>query len=108
MAAFSAIFYYLLEGYGCFKAIPANLRIILFVLIGLSSLGIGCLKSRNFLYGARKIGVDMTFYKLLKELYTPRFQALPLPNITVIVLVIIYLGSRGNYHEQHHQKNVQK
>lgn len=95
IAAFSAVFYYLQELYGSFEAIPVNLRIIMFVLVGLSALAIGYLKIRNFVRGACEIGVDITFYKLLEEIYTPRFLALYLPNFLVIALVIIFLGSRG-------------
>lgn len=95
IAAFSTVFYYTMERYGSFEAVPLNLKIILFVLIGVSLCGIGCLKSRNFLRGAREIGAEITFYKMMKDLFTPRILALLLPNMTVIVLVIILLSSRG-------------
>lgn len=36
VVAFSAVFYYLMGRYGSFEAVPVNLRIALFVLIGLS------------------------------------------------------------------------
>lgn len=97
VGVFSVVFYYLLERYGSFETIPANLRIGLFVLIGLSWCGIGYLKVRNLLHGARNIGVDATFSCLLKGLYTPRLQALHLPYVSVIILVVIFLVSRG-YH----------
>lgn len=75
-------------------AIPANVRTVLFVLIGLAWFVIGYVKVRNFLHGARKISADMTLYKLLKELYTPRFQALVLPHLAAIILVIYFLADR--------------
>jgi hypothetical protein len=95
IAGFSTVFYYLLEQYGSFTAIPLNYRLILFALIGLSGFGIGYLKSRNFFNSSRKIGFDMTFRKLLEGIFTPRFLRLMLPNLTVITLVIFFLGSRG-------------
>ncbi|UNC91037.1 hypothetical protein [Candidatus Contubernalis alkaliaceticus] len=95
IAVFSAIFYYLLEQYGSFGAVPINLRIILFGLIGLSVLGIGCQKIRNFIRNAQNNGIDINFNKLVEEVSTPRFMALHLPNIIVIILAIIFLDSRG-------------
>ncbi|MBE0467285.1 MAG: hypothetical protein IBX71_08720, partial [Candidatus Desulforudis sp.] len=98
LAVFSTVFYFLLERYGSFGAMPVNLRIILFVLIVLSVLGIGYLKSRNLVRGARKISVDTTFYKLLKELVTPRILALVVPYLAVTILVIVFLsGGYGLY-----------
>ncbi|MEW5785174.1 MAG: hypothetical protein AB1767_08910 [Bacillota bacterium] len=96
IAAFSAVFYYLLEHYGTFEAIPEKLRVILFVLIGLFFAGVGFVKIRNFLHGARKVGFDLTVFKLLEELYTNRFVALVFPNIAVITLVSIFLDTRGH------------
>lgn len=95
IAVFSTVFYYLLEHYGSFEAIPEKFRLILFVLIGLFCAGVGFVKIRNFLNGARKVGFDLTLYKLMEELYTARFVALVLPNITVITLVSIFLDNRG-------------
>ncbi|MEW5920490.1 MAG: hypothetical protein AB1796_05950 [Bacillota bacterium] len=95
IAAFSAVFHYLLEQYGAFAAIPVNIRAVLFVLIGLAWTGIGYIKARNFLHGARKISADITLYKLMEEIYTTRVLALLLPNIATIILVIIFLGNRG-------------
>ena len=95
IAAFAAAFYCLLERYGSFTSIPVNLRIIIFLLLGLSCCAIGYLKIRNFLHVARKTGIDMTFYNLLEEIYTPRLLELYLPYIAVIVLMIVFLNSKG-------------
>lgn len=95
IGAFSVAFYCLLERHGSFEAVPANLRIGLFALMGVSLFGIGYLRSRNLLHAARKVGMDATFYSLLKGCYTPRLQALHLPYISVTILVVIFLGSRG-------------
>jgi hypothetical protein len=94
IALFSIVFYYLLERYGDFTAIPLMARLILLVLTGLSLAGVGYVKIRNFMRGARKMGMEMNLYKLFRELYTARFLALALPNITVIVFVSIFLGNR--------------
>lgn len=95
LALFSTVFYFLLERYGSFEAIPLNLTIILFVLIALSVLGIGYVKSRNLIRGARKIGVDTTLFKLFEEILTPRVLALVVPYLAVMILVIVFL-TRGH------------
>lgn len=95
IAAFSAAFYYLFEHYGSFAAAPSQIKIVIFVLLGLSLSLIGVLKIRNFLQSARKISVDMTLYRLLEEVYTPQFLALVLPHTIAMVLVIIFLSVRG-------------
>ncbi len=96
IALFSGAFYYLLEQYGSFAAFPVNIRVMLFVLIGLAWAGLGYVKVRNIMGSARKISADITVYKLFEEVYTPRFLALLLPNIAVVILGIIFLSSRGH------------
>lgn len=95
IVTFSAVVYYFLERYESFEAIPVNIRIILFTLIGLSLFGVGYVKLRNFMRQAREFSDDKTLSKLLVELYTPRFLALLLPNLSVIILAIVFLASRG-------------
>lgn len=95
IAAFSTAFYFLLERHGSFEAIPLNLRIALFVLIGLSMAGIGYLKIINLTRGARNAGVDMAFLALSREIASPRLLALALPHLAVMVLVIVFLVIRG-------------
>ena len=95
IALFSGVFYYLLEQHGSFAAIPVNIRVMLFVLIGLTWACMGYVKVRNIMGSARKISADITVYKLFKEVYTPRFLALFLPNIAVVILGTVFLSSRG-------------
>jgi hypothetical protein len=95
IAAFSAFFYFFLEKYGSFEAIPLNVRMILFALIGLSMLTIGYLKIRNLMRQAQKFSTDKTIFELIVEIYSPRFLALLLPNLFVILLVIIFVANRG-------------
>ena len=96
IALFSGVIYYLLEQHGSFAAIPANLRVLLFMLIGLAWAGIGYMKVRNIMVSARKISADITVSKLFGEIYTPRFLALFLPNGAVVILGMIFLSSRGH------------
>ncbi len=95
IAFFSGLFYYLIENYGSFAAIPPNIRITLFVLIGLAWGFLACLKIRNFLKSARGISEDMNLNRLFDEIYTPRLLALLLPFLLVIILAIIFLCGKG-------------
>ncbi len=95
IALFSVLFYYLIEYYGSFTAVPLNIRTILFFLIGLTLFIIGYLKISNFLRSARGIRGDMTLNSFFDEFYTPRLIALQLPFMIVIVLAIIFLCSNG-------------
>lgn len=95
LTVISAVFYFLIERYGAFEAIPADFRIILFVLIGLSVAGIGYWKIRNLVRGARTIGVDTTLVNLLEEIVTPRIYTLVVPYLAVMILVIVFLAGTG-------------
>lgn len=97
IALFAVLFYYLIESYGSFAAIPPGIRIALFVLIGLVLCLIGFLKIRNFLKSARGISEDMTLNRLFDEIYTPRLLAIQLPYVLVITLVIIFICSKGQF-----------
>ncbi len=96
IAFFSLLFYYLIENYGSFIAIPLSIRAILFILIGLACCLLGYLKLGNFLKSARGISGDMTLNRLFSEIYTPRLLVLMLPFLLVITLVIVFLCSKGH------------
>lgn len=95
IAVFSAVFYFLVEVYGSYGDIPANLRTILFVLIGIACCVLGYFKIRNFLKNAREIGKDMTLFRLFDEIYTTPLLALQIPYLLVIALVVIFLSIGG-------------
>lgn len=95
IALFSLLFYYLLESYGSFAAIPSGITATLFVLIGIIWCLIGFLKIRNFLKSARGISEDMTLHRLFDEIYTPRLLTIQLPYMLVITLAIIFICSKG-------------
>ena len=95
IALFAGIFYYLVDYYGSFPEIPSQLRIALFILAGLAWCGLGYLKLNNFLKSSRSLRKDMTLNKLFNEIFTSRLVALILPFSLAIVLVIVFLSSRG-------------
>ncbi len=95
IAVFSALFYYLIEIYGSFSAVPPGIRITLLVVIGLACCLLGYMKLGNFLKSARGISGDITLNKLFSEIYTPRLLALLLPFMLVVVMAVIFLCSEG-------------
>lgn len=87
----SVLFYYLVAVYGSFTAIPLNIRIIIYVLIGLVWCFLGYLKLSNFLRSGRVVSSDMTLIRLFDEIYTSRLIALMLPFMLSIILSVVFL-----------------
>jgi hypothetical protein len=94
---FSWLFYYLASVYGTFMAMPLNLRVFLFVLVGIGWLTLGFIKAGGFLKSGRAVSKDLSLNKLFNEIYTSRMLTLMLPYILVIILILVFLSSRGLY-----------
>ena len=92
---FATLFYYFITSYGSFPAIPQNIRVILFVLVGLSWISLGFIKAGGFIKSGQAISADMNLSRLFDEIYTSRMLSLMLPYIFVIALIIIFLCTRG-------------
>jgi hypothetical protein len=92
---FASLFYYFITSYGSFLAIPQNIRIILFVLVGICWISLGFIKAGGFIKSGRAISKDMNLNRLFDEIYTSRMLSLMLPYIFVVILIIIFLCSRG-------------
>ena len=92
---FATLFYYFINSYGSFLAIPQNIRVILFVLVGICWISLGFIKAGGFIKSGRAISADMNLNRLFDEIYTSRMLSLMLPNIFVIVLIIVFICTRG-------------
>jgi hypothetical protein len=92
---FATLFYYFITGYGSFQAIPQNIRIILFVLVGVCWISLGFIKAGGFIKSGRAISKDMNLNRLFDEIYTSRMLSLMLPYLFVIALIVIFLCTRG-------------
>lgn len=88
---YATAFHFLLEHYGTFTEIPLQIRCPIWILLLLSILFIGYLKTKRFLQGARLIRSDINLYKLLEESYTPQLLAVVLPHTITIILVAVFL-----------------
>jgi hypothetical protein len=97
IAFFSGLFYYLTSIYGSFMAMPLNLRIILFVLVGIGWIVLGFIKASGFINSGRAVSKDMNLNKLFNEIYTSRMLTLMLPYIMVIILIVIFLCTRDYF-----------
>lgn len=92
---FATLFYYFINSYGSFLAIPQNIRVILFVLVGICWISLGFIKAGGFIKSGRAISADMNLNRLFDEIYTSRMLSLMLPYIFVITLIIVFLCTRG-------------
>jgi MFS family permease len=97
IAFFSGLYYYLTSIYGSFMAMPLNLRIVFYVLVGIGWIVLGLIKAGGFLKSGRAVSKDMNLNKLFNEIYTSRMLALMLPYILVIILVVIFLCNMGQF-----------
>ncbi len=95
IAFFAALFYYFINLHGSFMAIPQNIRIILFVLVGICWLSLGFIKAGGFIKSGRAIGGDMNLKQLFNEIYTSRMLNLMLPYLLVIIIITLFLSTRG-------------
>jgi hypothetical protein len=94
---FATLFYYFINSYGSFLAIPQNIRVILFVLVGICWISLGFIKAGGFIKSGRAISADMNLNRLFDEIYTSRMLSLMLPYIFVIILIIVFLCTRGQF-----------
>jgi hypothetical protein len=97
IAFFAGLYYYLTSIYGSFMAMPLNLRIFLFVLVGIGWIVLGFIKAGGFIKSGRALSKDMNLNKLFNEIYTSRMLTLMLPYILVIISAIIFLCNRGQF-----------
>jgi hypothetical protein len=95
IAFFAGLFYYFINGYGSFLAIPQNIRIILFVLVGICWLSLGFIKAGGFIKSGRAISGDMNLKQLFDEIYTSRMLNLMLPYLIVIIMITVFLSAQG-------------
>lgn len=95
---FAALFYYFITSYGSFPAIPQNIRVTLFVLVGICWISLGFIKASGFIKSGREISADMNLNRLFDEIYTSRMLSLMLPFIFVIGLIIVFLCTQGQLH----------
>ena len=97
IAFFSGLIYYFISIYGSFLAMPLNLRIFLYILVGIGWLLLGIIKAGGILKSGRAVIKDMNLNKLFDEIYTSRMLTLMLPYITVIILIVIFLYTRSQF-----------
>lgn len=94
---FATLFYYFINSYGSFLAIPQNIRVILFVLVGICWISLGFIKAGGFIKSGRAVSKDMNLYKLFDEIYTSRMLTLMMPYLLVIILTTVFLFTRAQF-----------
>ncbi|MEW6243268.1 MAG: hypothetical protein AB1497_03195 [Bacillota bacterium] len=93
---FSAVIYALIQRYGEYEAVPAHLRIALYVSVAVVAAAIALGKIKGVMDETRTIHRDMTVIRLVKEIYTPQTLCVLIPYITVIALVAVFLNKGGH------------
>ena len=87
---FSMLFYFLMQHYGSFSAIPAAAKYAIYFAIGLDWILMQYLKRRIFLKTGRRIDPAFTIGRLLKEFFVYRISHIYVPVMALIIFLIFY------------------
>ncbi len=88
----STVLLWLEHYYGSYTLIPAAVKIGIYMIIGLCTVGLLINKVVSIIKVLRRYRQDMNVMVLFKELYTRKFWMLMAPHVTAIVVFIIYLS----------------
>lgn len=94
----SLIFLLLIRYYGGYQEIPYIVKSITYIILGASLVWLGWYKIKILLRIARKYRKDITFIKLLREVYTKSMLMIIIPFAITIGVVSIYLSIYNLYH----------
>jgi hypothetical protein len=86
------------NSYGSFIALPRSYKIAAYIVIALSTVGLGCLKSRLFLKIARRHKSDIKLTALARELYTRTLLMIMIPMMMTIAVFSVYFSISGLSH----------
>ncbi len=88
----STVLLWLEHYYGSNTLIPAAVKIGIYMIIGLCTVGLMINKVVSIIKVLRRYRQDMNVMVLFKELYTRKFWMLMAPHVMAIVVFIIYLS----------------
>ena len=89
---FSLSVQWMLVSYGSFANIPDSIKIIFFILVGLSILCLVWLKINVFLKSARKYKNQISLIMLIKQIYTRTLVIIIIPFSIAIAAICIYFS----------------
>ena len=92
---FSALFYLFIQQHGSYEAIPAQVKLVLYIAIALAFILVGALKIRNIFSRAREIDEQITFIQFIEAIYTDRFLTLIIPFLLTLVALPLYFNFSG-------------
>ncbi len=90
-----SIVYFIISHYSSYAAVPQNIKMILYFVIALSTVGMGFLKVKSILGEYKQINMDITFIRLFKEVYTPYTLTILIPYVISISFIMIFLVTNG-------------
>ncbi len=92
---FPALFYFFILKYGGYELIPAQVKLVLYIAIGLAFVAVGALKIRNFFVRAREINEQITLIQFVEAIYTDRFLTLLIPFFLTLIILPLYFSFSG-------------
>lgn len=92
---FPALFYYFILQHGNYEAIPAQVKLMLYIAISAAFILVGTLKIRNIFARAREIDEQITFVQFFEAVYTDRFLTMLIPFSISLVALPLYFSFSG-------------
>ena len=84
--------------YGSYSEIPAVIKIVLYIAVGLSFAGLAYYKIRSILQYLRRYKKDVNLEMLLNEVYTKTFYMSITPLVLTLAVFCVYLPTAGLSH----------
>ncbi len=92
---FPALFYYFILQHGSYEAIPAQVKLVLYIAIAIAFILVGTLKIRNIFARAREIDEQITFLQFFEAVYTDRFLTMLIPFLISLIVLPLYFSFSG-------------
>ncbi|GAB6087345.1 hypothetical protein [Alkaliphilus crotonatoxidans] len=91
----AGLFYYVIQAYGAYEAVPVKVKGVLYGAVILLIGGIFCLKIRNIIIAFKKNQSNMTLIRLLREVYTLQSALVIVPFVLSAIMVSGFFYSQG-------------
>jgi hypothetical protein len=92
---FPALFYYFILQHGSYEAIPAQIKLVLYIAIAAAFILVGTLKIRNIFARAREIDEQITLVHFFEAVYTDRFLTMLIPFLISLIALPLYFNFNG-------------
>lgn len=83
----------LMDHYGSYHSLPADIKFVFYIVLGVCVLVIGIVKLRTLLKFARKYHKDISLAKLIREIYTQSFLMITTSFVMALLVLLIYFAT---------------